>query len=338
MRILKGDYFVARQDQGKDYLAKALEDAHNKAVESVLEKDSHIQGRRHTFTQALSDVVVVLGPNPYPGKVYGFDVGAVHRKRMTHKAFGDVHWFFKPTKEVGQDLWASMDTVAKKLSKQGLDFLIDDVVYEIMPYHGTGKYAGMYIRSKKDDVQDRIWIRPELMTKADYPYIWYHELGHRLHLRFCPSTKINAQWLKLYATSIKAVTIKKEKAQQLLDMLLDGQEQPSDFKRGLDEEDALAFKWLVRTVQQVNGLSVKDLDTLFEADMKDEIKKVWPTRSISHKELAPIVTEYATVNVKELVAEVFALYMSGKKLPEPIVKLLERTIAYAKANKDKKEE
>lgn len=337
-KISKGDYFVARQDQGKDYLARALEDSHGKAVEALLEKNCHIKGMRHTFTQALADIVVVLGPDPYPGKVYGFDVGVVHRKRLTHKQFGDVHFFYKPEKKILDALNESMTKVASKLNKQGLGFLIDNVVYEVQPYHGTGKYAGMFIKSKKDDVQDRVWIRPEIMPESEYPYVWHHELGHRLHLRFCTSTKLNAQWLKLYATSIKAVTIKKDKAQQLLDLLIDGQECPSDFKRGLDEEDALAFKWLVRTIQQVNGLSLKDLDTLFEADMKDEIKKVWPVRSISHKELAPIVSEYATVNVRELFAECFAFYMTGKKLPEPIVKLLERSISYAKANKDKSTE
>jgi hypothetical protein len=335
-KISKGDYFVARQDQGKDYLAKALEDSHGKAVEAVLEKNCHIQGMRHTFTQALSDVVVVLGSNPYPGKVYGFDVGALHRKRLTHDKFGDVHFFYKPEKQVLDDLRDSMTRVATKLNKQGLGFLIDNVVYEVMPYNGSGKYAGMFIRSKKADVQDRIQIRPEIMPASEYDYVWYHEIGHRLHLTFCHSSKkLNAQWLKLFSTSIKALTIKKDKSQQLLDMLIDGQEPPSDFKRGLDEEDALAFKWIIRTIQQINGLSIKDLDTLFEAEMKDEITKVWPVRSISHKELAPIVSEYATVNFKELFAECFAFYMTKKKLPDPIVKLMEKSISYGKANKDK---
>jgi len=293
---------------------------------------------RHTFTQATADIVVVLGQQPYPGKVYGFDVGSLHRKRLTHDRFGDVHFFYKPEKQVLSDLRDSMTRVANKLNKQDLGFLLNDVVYEVLPYHGE-KYAGMYLRSKTDKVPDRIQIRPEIMPASEYDYVWYHELGHRLHLTFCrESKKLNAQWLKLYATSIKAMTIKKDKSQQLLDLLIDGQETPSDFKRGLDEEDALAFKWIIRTIQQVNGLSIKDLDTLFEAEMKEEITKVWPVRSISHKELAPIVSEYATVNFKELFAECFAFYMTKKKLPEPIIKLMEKSISYGKAHKDQGEE
>lgn len=337
MKISKGDYYIARQEQGKDYLARALEDSRGKSVESLLEKNSHMPGQRHTFTQATADIVVVLGANPYPGKVYGQDVSALHRKRLTHKDFGDVHFFYRPEKQVLADLNESMTKVAKKLAKFGLGFLIDGVVYEVLPFNKE-KYAGMYIKSKNDKVPCRIQIRPEIMPASEYPYVWYHELGHRLHMTFCrESKKLNAQWLKLYATSIKAVTIKKDKSQQLLDLLIAGEETPSDFKRGLDEEDALAFKWLVRTIQQVNGLSLKDLDTLFEAEMKEEISKVWPLRSISHKELAPIVSEYATVNARELFAECFAFHMTGKKLPEPIVKLMEKSISYSKLHKDQTE-
>jgi len=334
MKIQKGDYFIGRHEGKKTYLAKALEDGHGKSVEALLEKNSHMPGQRHTFTQALSDIVLVLGGDPWPGKVHGHDTCALHRKRLTHKDFGDVHFFYRPDKQVLADLNESMTKVAKKLNKFQLGFLIDGVVYEVLPYNKE-KYAGMYIRSKNDKVPDRIQIRPEIMPASEYPYVWYHELGHRLHLTFCrESKKLNAQWLKLFATSIKAVAIKKDKSQQLLDLLISGEEAPSDFKRGLDEEDALAFKWLIRTIQQVNGLSIKDLDTLFEAEMKDEITKVWPVRGISHKELAPIVSEYATVNFKELFAECFAFYMTGKKLPDPITKLMERTISYGKVHKD----
>ena len=335
MKMRRGEYGIAKQDQGKDYLFKALSDSDAKSVEAVLEKDSHIQGLRHTMTVALSDVVLNLGTEPHPGKVYGYDVGMLHRKRLSHDKFGDVHFFYKPDKQVLSDLKESMDKVAERLKRLDLLFLLDNVVFEIIPYNGE-KYAGMFKMSKNEKLPKRIQLRPEIMPASEYPYVWYHELGHNLHLDYCKSSKkLNASWLKLFNTSIRVDTIKKDKSQQLLDALIGGEEPPSDFKRGLDEEDALAFKWLIRTIQQVNGLSIQDLDTLFEADMKDEVAKVWPVRNISHKELAPIVSEYATMNSKELFAECFAFYMVKKKLPEPIVKLLERSISYAKANRDK---
>jgi hypothetical protein len=334
IKVSKGDYFIAKREGGKDYLAKALSDNDAKSVESVLEKNCHIQGQRHTMTVELSDIILNLGPKPHAGKVYGQDVVALHRKRADHDVFGDIHFFYAPEKTVLVDLKDSMNKVAAKFKKTGLNFLFKDVVYEVMPYNGE-KYAGQYMKGKNEKIPDRIQIRPEIMPASEYAYVWYHEFGHRMHLRFCPSKKLNATWLKLYSTSIKVESVRKDKSQQLLDMLMDGEEAPSNFKSGLDEEDALAFKWIVRTIQQVNGLSIKDLDTLFEAEMKEEIRKVWPVRNIPRKELAPIVSEYATVNVKELFAECFAFYMVGKKLPEPIVKLLEKSIAYAKANHDK---
>lgn len=338
MRLAKGDYFIAKMEGKKDYLAKALSDNDKKTVEAVVEKDCHIQGLRSTLTVQLSDIVVVLGQEPYAGQVYGHDVGTLFRKRLTHPKFGDVFFFYKPKKEVLDALNASMDSVYTKLKKKGLTFLLNDVVFEVRPYNGKGKYAGMYLKSKNEKIPDRLWIRPEQMTPSDYNYVWLHELGHGLHFTYCPSKKLNATWLKMYNTSIKVEAVKKDKSQQLLDLLMDGEEPPSDFKRGLDEDDALAFKWIIRTIQQVNGLSIKELDTLFEAEMKDEIKKVWPVRNIPRKELAPILSEYATKNVRELIAEAFAFYMIGKKLPEPVVKLLEKTIEYAKANREKSDD
>lgn len=334
IRIKKGEYCIARQEGKKDYLFKALSDSDAKTVEAVIEKNSHMQGMRHTMTVKIEDVVVNLGPDPYPGKVYGHDVGSVLRKRREHDKFGDVFWFYQPEKQVVTDLNESMDAVYLKLKKAGLDFLIKDVVFEVHPYY-SGKYAGMFLKSSNEEIPDRIQIKPEIMPATEYQYVWFHELGHRLHLTFCPSKKLNATWLKLYSTSIKVEAVKKDKSQQLLDMLVDGEDLPSGFKTTLDEEDALAFKWIIRTIQQVNGLSLKELDTLFEAEMKDEISRVWPLRNIPRKELAPILTEYATRNVRETFAEAFALYMTKKKMPEPIVKLLEKSIAYAKANRSK---
>lgn len=335
MKISRGDYFVAKQEGGKDYLARALEDSHGKSVESLLEKNCHIQSMRHTMTVAMSDVVVVLGSDPHPGNVYGHAVGAVFRKRLSHKEFGDVFFFYRPEKQVITDLSESMKKTALRLQKFDLGFLIDDVVYEVLPYHGE-KYAGRFIMAKNEKIPKRIQIRPEIMPASEYEYVLHHELGHNLHLAYCrESHKLNANWLKLFNTSIRVDSIKKDKSQQLLDALVGGDERPSDFKRRLDEDDALSFKWIIRTIGQVNGLSIQDLDTLFEAEMKEEITKVWPVRNIPHKELAPIVSEYAAVNYKELFAESFAFYMTKKKLPEPIVKLLEKTISYAKANHDR---
>ncbi len=332
-KISKGDYLIYKENN-KHHLVKALADNDSKTVELVDEKNCHLQGMRNTFTGDLKQIILNLGPEPHPGKVYGHDVATLFRKRLDHPDFGNVHFFYRPAKEVLVDLRTSMDAAAKKLKKTGLEFLLD-CEFEVLPFNGE-KYAGRFLMSKKEDVPKRIQIRPEIMPASEYQYVWHHELGHNLHLAYCKEArKLNAQWLKYYNTSIKIETIKKDKSQQLLDLLMDGEERPSDFKRGLDEEDTLAFNWIMRSIKQVSALSIKELDLLFEAEEKDEIKAVWPIRGIPHKELSPVITEYATVHYQELVAEAFGLYMVGKKLPERAVKLVEKTIAYAKANREK---
>jgi hypothetical protein len=57
---------------------------------------------------------------------------------------------------------------------------------------------------------------------------------------------------------------------------------------------------------------------------------------VSKKDLAPLVTEYATKHVKELVAESIAYHLSGKKLPKEVESLVDKTFSYAKSNHEKR--
>lgn len=334
MKIRKNDYFIARQEQGADFLARALEDSDGGDVEAVAEKLCHIAGQRNTLTVAKKNLKLNLGPTPHPGKVYGLDVSRLYYTKKLHDSFGQIHFFYKPDKQIVKDLWQTMDKVAKKLKKVGLEFLLDGIVWEIEPYNNE-KFAGMFVSSKNEKIPNRIQFKPESMVATEYAYLLFHELGHNLHLTYATGKKLNAYWLRLFNTSIRVATVRKETAAQLLEQLMEQEDPPSAFKGQLSEDDALAFKWIVRTIQSVNGLGIKDLDTFFEADMKDDIRKLWPTRTIPRKELEPIVSEYATRNMRELVAESFAFHMTGKKLPEQIVKLLEKTYSYAKANREK---
>lgn len=335
MRVAKGDYIIAKE-QKRDYLARALEDSTGD-VEAVLEKMCHIPGHRLTLTVAKKDLVLNLGQTPQHGKVYGLDVTNLYYTKKMHNHFGMVYFFYKPRKEVVKDLWAAMDKTYVILKKRGLEFLLEDIIWEVMPYHKE-KYAGMFIRSKNPKIPDRIQIWPEIMPANLYIYVLLHEIGHNMHLNFATGKKLNALWLRLFNTSIRVASVKKEVSASLLESLMSQEDPPSAFKSSLGEEEALAYKWIIRTIQSVNALSIKDLDTLFEADMRGDIRSVWPLRTIPRKELAPIISEYATKNVKETIAESFAFVLTGKKLPEPIVKLLERTISYAKANREKSDD
>lgn len=339
-KVNEGDYLLCSLKGSKDFLMKVKELSKGE-YHGTIEKDCHIREMRKEHTVRERDIILNLGPSPKAGKVYGIDTTNLYRGKRSHSTFGEIHFFYNPKKEVVQNIMAAFDKAYKHLERLGLEFLIDDIVWEILPF-GKERYAGMYTRKKGEKGQPRILIRPERMQVVEFPYVILHELGHHLHMGgFVTSKKIDAQWVQLYNTSVRVASIDKQTSKSLLENLLDGQDTISNFKSSLDEDDALALKWILRTIQQYHGLSVRELDTLFEANMMDDIKAVWPLRNIPHKELTPVITEYATKNYRETFAESFGHYaaklkLPGKKdLPSKVVQLLEKTIAHAKANAPK---
>ncbi len=332
MKLQKGDYFIAQEGK-REFLARALESASGD-VEAVLEDKVHIPGMRVTLTVPANALILNLGQTPHRGKVYGIDLHSLFYVKKAHEHFGTVNFFYKPKKDIVKDLWAAMDKVHTILKKRGLAFLLDDIVWEVMPPNGE-KYAGMFMKSKNPKVMDRIQIRPEIMPATEYVYVLLHELGHCMHSNYATGKKLNAQWIRLFNTSIRVATVKKEVSATLLEGLMSQEDNPSDFKGQLGEDEALAFKWIVRNISAVHAVTIKELDTLFEAEMKDDIRKMWPLRTLPRKELAPIISEYSTKSYRELLAECFAYLLTGKKLPDPVVRLMEKTISYSKANREK---
>jgi hypothetical protein len=255
-----------------------------------------------------------------------------------HDEFGSIHWFYKPEPGVGADLMRGFDKASKLMNKERLDFVIDPVscVWEALPYNGE-KFAGRYIRSRKaPDMPHRFQIRPEIMPATEYPYVILHELGHHVEREYITGRKLQAAWVQAYNTSIVVTSIKKDKSEELLEALLAQQDMPSDYRSNLTEEDTEIYKLILGWISHQPRLSVKELDTLFAAECYDDIRAVWPLRGIPKKDLAPIVTEYATKNVHELFAESFAYYMVGKKLPKNIHALMERSLSNARANHEKR--
>jgi hypothetical protein len=325
------DYVLARHGK-KPYLGKVLE-ADSKEVIVQVEELCHVSALRIVNTLKTEEVILNIGPNPTSGKIYGVEVGTRFYGRKTHDTFGTINWFYRPSKQVTADLNVAFDKAFLILKKHKLEFLLDDIVWEILPYSNE-MYCGMFLKSKNETRPNRIQIKPEIMPSSEYVYCIIHELMHHLHLSFVKSKKINANWIKMFNTSIKSVNITKKLSQELLDALMQQEDNVSTFKGQLSEDEALAYKDIIRTISRDHSITVKELDLLFEADLKDEIKSVWPMRDISRKELAPIVSLYATTKTVELVAEACSFYLVSRKLPKPIVDLVEKTISYAKANKN----
>jgi hypothetical protein len=340
VNISKGDYVISSDgsdNKKKTFLFK-VESVQKGIATGTVEKDSHLKDKRFTIEAPVKNIVINLGPEPFPGKVYGHDVSTLYKGRKTHDFFGPLYFFYTMEEEAKKSLIGAFDKVARILEKNKLSFMADPqtCIWEIVPANGE-KYAGMYKRSKNPEKSPhRLHIRPEVMPSVDFPYVIYHELGHHLHSEYMTGKKLNAQWVQLHATTIAVTSIRKEKSQELLDNLLAQEDSPSNFKSNLSEEDTLIYKLILKHINQQHNVSVKELDILFEADYKDEIRGVWPTRGIAKKDLAPIVSEYATKNYRELFAESVAYRLTGKKLPKAVESLLDKSFSFARSNYEKK--
>jgi hypothetical protein len=326
------DYVLVteKEDNPRTTLAKINQIA-SKIAYCTDVKDSHIPRLRRDFEVPISRIIAIVDTEHSSfNKTFRTPI---YRGKKPHDAVGALNFFYKPDQETGQKIIKAFDKIVKIFDQQRLDFLIDSsqAVWEIYPHTGE-KYAGMYRRSSKPEKNPhRFMIRPESLTPDWYTYVIAHEYGHHLHSEFMTSRKLNAQWIKLYKSTILVKDVDKKQTTRILNALLDQEAPPSDFKGQLEEDDATAFKWIIKAIRTQHKLSIKELDAYFLAEFFDEIQEVWPD-AVTTNDLAPLVTEYSTVSYRELLAESFAYYITGRELPKAVLKLLEDSIAFAKAN------
>lgn len=302
-------------------------------VEGVIEKNAHF-GAKHSqsFEIPLKSVLVDLGLSPSPGTVYGFDVTNRFYAKKHHEVFGNICFMYKIEKQIAMKLFAAFDEAAKILKKWGLQIPTEMCVWQIMDKESKGKWAGYYKHTPDPEKTPYLFaIKPESLPVTEFTYVILHEVAHFIHRTALTGAKINARWIRLFNTSIKLQTFKKEQMERLLADLTGGEERPSDFKSGLDEDDTLAFTWAIRVIRQDHSVSLRELDILHEAEETEEIARLWPKRTLHKKDLAPVVSEYATTNYHELFAESVAFHLTKKKLPAPIADLVEKSLSFAKA-------
>ena len=254
----EGHFIVgrARHKEGTSLFFGRVDSVAKGIVYGVKVKDAHIAARRIGFEVPIKDVLIDLGTDPHPGKVYGQEVTSRYSGTKQHPYFGNIHFLYKPKAEVGKKLFEAFDHAASVLEKARIVPPVD-TVWEIRSPEVQGKWAGFYQRSKAPDKNPhRFSIKPEAVpvTMVDMAYVILHEVGHHVHSEYMTGAKLNAAWVRLFNTSIKLQTVKKEQSQNLLDVLLDGEERPSDFKSGLEEEQRNAFNWILRTIKSEHAL------------------------------------------------------------------------------------
>jgi len=329
MKIKKDDYLVVKLSEKTNFGCKVL--STGSPVQVIAIKNEHITDMRNIAEIDPKDIIINLGQDPAPGKVYGADFTFLYRGKKEHDQFGRINFFYKPRKEVVTSLMKGFNIVHKTLTKRGLEKVVNDnIVWEVEPYLQS-KYAGRYIMHKNPDLPSIIKFAPEAVPASQYPYVILHELAHHLHLKYLvENPRLEARWIQLFNTSIKVLNISKETSLELLNLVLNSETLPSKLRSDLDDDLKLPYQWILRVIGTNHSITPHDLDKLALADMKDEIEKIWPKHSIKKKELAPVISEYACKSVRECFAEAVSFHLTGMKLPGNVVKLVEKSLSYIK--------
>ena len=324
------DYIVAEARGGKPFLAQ-IKKIDEKTL--IVIPDHMRYAEERTIEVTKRDVLVRLGPNPKPGKVYGVDVSNIYRKSVSTDFWGPIHFFVKPEKEVLNRLKVGLEFTGGKLDKMGFREYTTRFQTEIRAK--KGKYAGMY--AHRPDNKSLVWYAPDMSEdQKTMNYIIFHEFGHVLRFNGLRSVKTRARWQRLFQQSIAPIVVSKKYLTGLHSHIKDNAESESSFGSIIkdyqkDEDETSAYlKALGRWFRQVHHISPRDLQVLWEANDLETIDNLWPTSSIDTSKLSPLITEYATKNVEETFAESFAYYMMGMKLPGHVEKLLEKSLSIIK--------
>lgn len=332
LNIKQGDIvLVAKALDKPKFTCAKVEFIDGEEIGAVDVENMHIAQLRKGFDTKAENVIAILDPS-HPS--YHNKYPAIFDTRIAQDNFGSLNLFYRPSGEVVRNLSNAFSTAHAALKEKGLEFIVqpDKCVWEIYPYGGE-KYAGYYKRNAKPEKNPhRLAIIPE-HTSFDhswYSYVIFHELAHHLHSEFVVGRQLNAKWIDLYSTSVPARDILKPDTDRLLTMMLEQEDLPSAFKGQLEEADEEAFKLILKAIKQQHKLGVKELDVLFVAEFNDQIKALWPETVVAN-DLNPLVTEYATKSYRELFAEAFAYYMTGRELPQEVKELVEESISYAKS-------
>jgi hypothetical protein len=90
------------------------------------------------------------------------------------------------------------------------------------------------------------------------------------------------------------------------------------------------FKHICKWIVKNRKLKLQDIDSLLKDKDYDSVREIWPKQAIAYSSLKPLVSEYACVSSRELLAESFAFKVGGKKLPESVDSLLEKSLSLAR--------
>jgi hypothetical protein len=158
-------------------------------------------------------------------------------------------------------------------------------------------------------------------------------MAHALDHYLLNSKKLRAEWVQLYMRSVQPTTVTLEEARAMWKPFK-ASDSIGNWKSAFEDDTQKAKTNLIlRSIKQSHKLGPRDINVLIAAEEFDILKGLWPTEDLHSTDLNPIITEYATKNVQETLAEALALYMTGVTLPKIVVRLVEETVQHAIGNK-----
>lgn len=322
----KNDYLVVKTEDDKSTrysLCQALKPLTEDVLLVKLQQGIHYMMR--TAEISKENIVVNLGQDPKKGFVYGCDLENLYRKTNSDTGI-DLHFFVKTDAATEKKAVEGMVKAQKILSKQKLDKVLEyPVIYEI--WQKKSKWAGSFTPGK-DNSKIRLFVKYGQVDFSDY--IFLHEMAHAMDYYDLRDDELQAKWTRLYISSIKPSKIALAEARSMYKTLKTS-DSLSSWKATFDEDTKPKVNLIVKHIKQSHGIGAPELNALLKVQDFESIKSLWPNEDILSSELAPVITEYATKNLKECIAEGISLYLYGTKLPKSVTSLVEQTLALVRA-------
>ena len=343
--VNEGDYVVAfkpatdgeREKSPRPRVWKVLR-RNSRDINARLEDDPHVKKIQSTI--ALSKILANLGKDPAPGVVYGTDLSA---RYLGTKRVDDTitfHVFHRPAKDQLEAFFAGFARVRRRLEKERIGHLLfENVSFELRPKKGG--HSGYFKYAPRDPVPIHIAYCLDYLGEYKPDYLVLHEFGHLIEWKLREYKSLWAAWQAVHAASIFPEHVPPEKCQMLLRTLLatrDAAGQSDVPSKGttptikawraeLEEEDRPHASAVLRWIAQHRKVRPPELQNLLTLNKDKLVQAIWPNEAIETKHsIKPVLSEYATENVSETFAEAFALSFTGTKIPEPIQKLLDKTL------------
>lgn len=325
---------MATDSKRKFFLARAKKPTDSGLV-VTLERNCHFDPK--TVEIDKSQIVVNLGQEPSSGVVYGLDVSNLYKETLDVDIPGSkgvvapLHLFQKFPSRLISSATKGLANAGKRMQEHGLGFVLGTLPLHLELLQKTSKYAGMF-RGGKTYSKVQLYINEEHDKFNEYVFL--HELAHAVDFYLLRgASELQAEWVRMYMRSIKPLTMPLKEVRSLFGALRTSGNL-TDWKASLQEEDKRKPGLILQAIKQAHGVSAGDIKTLLHANDLDTLKGLWPSEDLRSTDLAPIVTEYATVSVKELIAESFAIHITGGKLPKAVTSLVEKSIQYAMGQKN----